>query len=34
MALAQERHCKELRELLRALEKLKEQKRTMYELDH
>jgi hypothetical protein len=30
----QERYCKEQREVLRALEDLKEQKRTMYELDH
>jgi hypothetical protein len=30
----QERYCKEQREVLRALEDLKEQERTMYELDH
>jgi hypothetical protein len=30
----QERYCKEQREILRALEDLKEQERTMYELDH
>lgn len=30
----QERYCKEQREGLRALEDLKEQERTMYELDH
>lgn len=29
----QERYCKEQREVLRALEELKEQERTMYELD-
>lgn len=30
----QERYCKEQREVLRALEELKEQERSMYELDH
>jgi hypothetical protein len=30
----QERYCKEQREVLRALEDLKEQERTMYELDN
>lgn len=30
----QERYCKEQREVLRALEDLKEQERAMYELDH
>ena len=30
----QERHCKEQREVLRALEDLKEQERSMYELDN
>jgi hypothetical protein len=30
----QERYCKEQREVLRALEELKEQERTMYELDN
>lgn len=30
----QERYCKEQREILRTLEELKEQERTMYELDH
>jgi hypothetical protein len=30
----QERYCKEQREVLRALENLKEQERTMYELDY
>jgi hypothetical protein len=30
----QERYCQEQREVLRALEDLKEQERTMYELDH
>lgn len=30
----QERYCKEQREVLRALEELKEQERTMFELDN
>jgi len=30
----QERYCKEQREVLRALEELKAQEKTMYELDH
>lgn len=30
----QERYCKEQRDVLRALEDLKEQERTMYEIDH